>query len=408
MSRWFGGKALAIIFVTVLLDMMGIGIILPVLPSLIANLAGEGISNASMIGGWLFMAYSATQFLCGPMIGNLSDAYGRRPVLLLSILGLGVDYLVTAFAPTIGWLFVGRLLAGLCGASYTTASAYVADVTPPQDRAKAFGMLGAAFGIGFVLGPALGGLLGHFGPRTPFFFASGCSILNFAVAIFVLPESLGRDRRRPFAWRRANPLGAVLSLRRHPLLIRWALAIFLSFVAMAVYPAVLAFATIERYGWDATQIGLSLAFFGIVSALFQGGVVGPAIRVMGERRAALAGLIVSSLTAIGFAFRDRRLDDLRADRPRRISGRGHAGRQRADVPRGRSRRPGRIAGRGREPAGPGVRLRTAADDRDLRDVHRRGGAGAISWRPIPGGCGFVSPGDRVVAAAREAGSTVNG
>ncbi|MCW6508165.1 TCR/Tet family MFS transporter [Lichenifustis flavocetrariae] len=302
MSRWFGGKALAIIFVTVLLDMMGIGIILPVLPSLIANLAGEGISNASMIGGWLFMAYSATQFLCGPMIGNLSDAYGRRPVLLLSILGLGVDYLVTAFAPTIGWLFVGRLLAGLCGASYTTASAYVADVTAPQDRAKAFGMLGAAFGIGFVLGPALGGLLGHFGPRTPFFFASGCSILNFAVAIFVLPESLGRDRRRPFAWRRANPLGAVLSLRRHPLLIRWALAIFLSFVAMAVYPAVLAFATIERYGWDATQIGLSLAFFGIVSALFQGGVVGPAIRVMGERRAALAGLIVAALTAVGFAF----------------------------------------------------------------------------------------------------------
>ena len=155
MLRWSGGRALAIIFVTVLLDMMGIGIIVPVLPSLIARLAGEGISNASVIGGWLFMAYSATQFLCGPMIGNLSDAYGRRPVLLLSILGLGIDYLVTAFAPTVGWLFVGRLLAGLCGASYTTACAYVTDVTPPAERAKAFGLLGAAFGIGLELGPEI-------------------------------------------------------------------------------------------------------------------------------------------------------------------------------------------------------------------------------------------------------------
>lgn len=301
MFRWTGGHALAVIVVTVLLDMMGIGIIVPVLPSLIANLAGEGISNASVIGGWLFMAYSATLFLFGPTIGNLSDAYGRRPVLLLSILGLGLDYLVTAFAPTVGWLFVGRLLAGFCGASYTTASAYVTDKTAPEDRARAFGLLGAGFGIGFVLGPAIGGLLGHFGPRTPFFVAAGCSLLNFAVALFVLPESLSRENRRRFEWRRANPLGAMLALKRHHGLIRWGVAIFLTFLAQAVYPAVWAFATIERYGWTATQIGLSLAFFGVVSAVFQGLVVGPAIRFLGERRAAFASLVTAMVTALGYA-----------------------------------------------------------------------------------------------------------
>lgn len=302
MLRWSGGRALAIIFVTVLLDMMGIGIIVPVLPSLIARLAGEGISNASVIGGWLFMAYSATQFLLGPTIGNLSDAYGRRPVLLVSILGLGIDYLVTAFAPTVGWLFVGRLLAGLCGASYTTACAYVTDVTPPAERARAFGLLGAAFGIGFVLGPVIGGLLGHFEPRMPFFVAAGCSLLNFAVAYFVLPESLPRENRRRFDLTRANPLGAMLVLRTHPHMVRWAAAIFLTFLAQAVYPSVWAFATIERYGWDATEIGLSLAFFGIVSAVFQGLLIGPSIRRMGERRAAFTSLVVAMLTALGYGF----------------------------------------------------------------------------------------------------------
>ena len=298
---WSGDNALLVILFTVFLDMMGIGIIIPVLPSLIANLSHEGMSGASVDGGWLFMAYSATQFLCGPLIGNLSDAHGRRPVLLLSVFGLGVDYLVTAYAPTIGWLFLGRLLAGFCGASYTTASAYVADVTPSEGRAKAFGLIGAAFGIGFVLGPAIGGLLGQFGPRTPFFVAAACSLANFACAYFVLPESLSLENRRPFQLARANPLGAVLQLRRHSLLIRWAVAIFLTFLAQAVYPAVWAFAAIERYGWDATSIGLSLAFFGIVSALFQGALVGPSIRLMGERRAALVGLVAALLTALGYA-----------------------------------------------------------------------------------------------------------
>lgn len=302
MPRRPGRNALFVVLLTVLLDMLGIGIIVPVIPALIESLAGKGISNASVIGGWLFMVYSAMQFLWGPVIGNLSDAYGRRPVLLLSILGLGLDYLVTAFAPSIAWLFVGRLLGGLCGASYTTASAYVADITAPEERAKAFGMIGAAFGIGFVLGPGIGGLLGQYGPKMPFFVAAGFSLLNFVYALVVLPESLPPERRRPFQLLRANPLGAVLALRRRRTMIRWAIAIFVTFLAQAVYPAVWAFAAIARYGWDAKSIGLSLAFYGAVSALFQGVLVGPAIRLMGERRAALVGMIVGVLAAAGYAW----------------------------------------------------------------------------------------------------------
>ncbi len=302
MPRRPGRNALFVVLITVLLDMLGIGIIVPVIPKLIETLSGEGISSASVIGGWLFMVYSAMQFLWGPVIGNLSDAYGRRPVLLLSVFGLGIDYLITAFAPTVAWLFVGRLLAGLCGASYTTASAYVADITAPEERAKAFGMIGAAFGAGFVLGPGIGGLLGQFGPKTPFFVASGFSLLNFIYAYFVLPESLPPESRRPFALLRANPLGAVLSLRRRPKLIRWAAAIFITFLAQAVYPAVWAFAAIARYGWGEASIGLSLAFYGGVSALCQSTLVAPAIRLLGERRAALVGLAVGVLAAAGYAW----------------------------------------------------------------------------------------------------------
>ena len=302
MPRRPRGSALLAVLVTVFLDMLGIGIILPVLPSLIESLSGRGISNASVIGGWLFMVYSAMQFLWGPVIGNLSDAYGRRPVLLLSIFGLGADYLMTAFAPSIAWLFFARLIGGLCGASYTTASAYVADITEPEDRAKAFGRIGAAFGIGFVLGPGIGGLLGQFSPKMPFYVACGFSLLNFIYAFVVLPESLPPESRRPFVFARANPLGAILALRHHRLLIRWSITIFVTFLAQAVYPSVWAFAAIERYGWNEASIGLSLAFFGIVSALFQGVLVGPAIRLMGERRAALVGMGIGVLTAAGYAF----------------------------------------------------------------------------------------------------------
>ncbi len=295
-------NALLVVLASVLIDMVGIGIIVPVLPDMIRAIAGSDISEASVIGGWLFVAYSIMQFCFGPVIGSLSDAYGRRPVLLASILGLGVDYIVTAFAPSIGWLFMGRIVAGICGASYTTANAYVADITAPEDRARAFGLIGAAFGIGFILGPAIGGLLGHFGHAVPFLAAAACSLINFAFGYFVLPESLARDQRRPFRLSRANPFGAMRVLRKQPVLTRWASVLLLFFLAQAVYVSVWAYAAIARYGWNEAQIGISLALVGITSALVQGVLVAPVIRRIGERRAALASLLIAFLSAVGYTL----------------------------------------------------------------------------------------------------------
>ncbi len=294
-------RALAVILLSVLLDMMGIGIVVPVLPEMIRAIGHTDLSQASIVGGWLFVAYSAMQFLAGPLVGNLSDAYGRRPVLLVSILGLGLDYVVTAYAPTIAWLFLGRTVAGLCGASYTTANAYVTDITAPEHRARAFGYIGAAFGIGFVLGPAVGGLLGQYGAQVPFLAAAALSLVNFAFGLIALPESLPRDSRRRLRWRRANPFGAILTLKRHPVLLRWAASLVLFFLAQSVYVSVWAFAAIARYGWTEKQIGLSLALVGVSAAVVQGALVGPIIRHIGEWRAAVLGLAVACLSAVGFA-----------------------------------------------------------------------------------------------------------
>jgi DHA1 family tetracycline resistance protein-like MFS transporter len=295
-------KALAVVLFSVLLDMVGIGIVVPVLPDMIRAIAGSDISRASVISGWLFVAYSAMQFVCGPAVGNLSDAFGRRPVLLLSILGLGIDYIVTAFAPSIAWLFVGRLLAGMCGASYTTANAYIADITPPEGRARAFGLIGAAFGIGFILGPAIGGLLGQFGHRVPFLAAAACSLLNFAFGFVALPESLAVEQRRPFRFSRASPFGAMAALRRQRNLTRWALVLLLYFLAQAVYVSVWAYSAIARYDWSEAEIGISLALVGISSALVQGLMVAPIIRRIGERQAAVIGFFVACLSAVGYAL----------------------------------------------------------------------------------------------------------
>ncbi len=296
-----GSHALAFVLVTVLIDMIGIGIILPVLPAMIGSLAGVQVSGASTIGGWLMVSYAAMQFLCGPLLGNLSDAYGRRPVLLLSVAGLGIDYALTAFAPSIAWLFVGRLVAGLFGASYSTANAYIADITAPAERGKAFGMIGAAFGVGFVIGPAIGGLLGEFGPRVPFLFAAGLSLLNLAYGWLVLPETLPPERRRPFSLSRANPAGALVALSRHPVVLSFAAVLVLHFLATSAYPAVWAYYTIERYGWTEWQVGLSLATYGIVTAVVQGGLVGPLIRRFGEWRAAVIALSVEAGVAFAYA-----------------------------------------------------------------------------------------------------------
>jgi DHA1 family tetracycline resistance protein-like MFS transporter len=302
MDRRPGKHAMMFVLITVLIDMIGIGIILPVLPGLIGEIAHADVSAASIVGGWLFVAYSLMQFLCGPLVGNLSDAYGRRPILLMSIAGLAFDNLLTAFAPTIGWLFVGRLIGGICGASYSTANAYIADITEPAERAKAFGLVGAAFGIGFIIGPALGGFLGEFGHRVPFFAAAALSFANLIYGWYVLPETLPPEKHRPFELKRANPLGALIAFRKHPMLLAFGAVILLHFLATNVYPAVWAYYTIYRYGWSEWEVGLSLAFFGAITAIVQGGLVGPIIKRVGEGGAALLGLATDVLVTLAYAF----------------------------------------------------------------------------------------------------------
>jgi MFS transporter, DHA1 family, tetracycline resistance protein len=294
--------AVIFVFVTVFIDMVGFGLIMPVLPRLIEDVSGSDLASASMWGGWLFFAYGGMQFLFGPAIGNLSDAHGRRPVLLLSVFGLFVDYLLTAFAPTMLWLFVGRIFAGICGASYTTANAYLADITKPDERAKVFGMMGAAFGLGFIIGPAIGGLLGEFGPRVPFFVAAGLSFVNVAYGYFVLPETLAPENRRPFQWKRANPLGALKVFRAYHGVLPLAAVMFLYFFATAVYPAIWAFWGIAAYGWTEATVGLTLAAFGLVTAIIQGGLTGPTVKWLGEWNTAVFGLVMALVAVIGYGL----------------------------------------------------------------------------------------------------------
>ena len=242
---------LAIIFVitTVFLDMVGIGLIFPVLPKIVETVGHTDLASATLISGWLFFAYVGMQFVCGPLVGNLSDTFGRRPLLLISVFGLGVDYLLTAFAPNLWWLFVGRIFAGICGASYTTANAYLADITKPEDRARIYGYVGASYGLGFIIGPAIGGFLGEYGPRVPFFAAAAISILNFAFGYFVLPETLKPDMRRPFSLARSNPIGTFKVFLTYPQVIPLSIVMFFYYFATSVYPAIWPFWGIARFGW---------------------------------------------------------------------------------------------------------------------------------------------------------------
>jgi MFS transporter, DHA1 family, tetracycline resistance protein len=294
--------AVTFVMLTVLLDMMGFGLIMPVLPDLIEEVGDMNLADASLIGGWMFAAFSITQFAFSPLMGNLSDRYGRRPLLLLAVFGLGVDYLFSAFAPSIFWLFVGRAVAGLCGSSFVIANAYIADVTAPEDRAKAFGLMGAAFGIGFVLGPALGGLLGEFGPRVPFFAAAGISTLNFIYGYVVLPETLPVEKRRAFEWHRANPFGTFAVFRKYSGVLPMCGVLGVYFFASAVYPAIWPFWGMAKFEWSVSTVGLSLAAFGIITAAFQGGLAGPAVARFGEYRVALIGMISAVLAAVGYGF----------------------------------------------------------------------------------------------------------
>lgn len=287
--------AFAFVWVTVLIDMIGLGLIIPVVPAVLRDLTNADPARASVYGGWLFFASAAMQFFCAPVIGALSDAIGRRPVLLVAVLGLGVDYALTAFSPTLTWLFFGRVVAGIFGASYTTANAFVADVTPPEERGKAFGMLGAAFGVGFVVGPAIGGLLGDFGPRVPFFVAAGLSLANFVYGLVFVPETHPRERRTPMNLRKAHPFSAIVHTPGSQHVRTLALALFVLFLGGAVYPAIWAFWTTAEFGWSPRMIGISLAAYGISNTICQALLVGVLTKKLGERNASLVALVLNVL-----------------------------------------------------------------------------------------------------------------
>jgi len=291
--------AIVFIFVTVVLDMLALGMILPVLPKLVVTFMGGNTARAAGIYALFSSVWSLMQFLFAPLLGALSDRFGRRPVVLISNFGLGLDYILMALAPTVGWLFVGRVISGITAASFSTAGAYIADVTPPEKRAAGFGLVGAAFGLGFVLGPALGGVLGGMGPRLPFWVAAGLSLLNATYGLFILPESLPPERRGGFSWRRANPLGSLNLLRSHPELLGLATVIFLAAVAHEVLPSTFVLYAIHRYAWDARTIGLTLAGVGVCSMIVSGGLVRPIVAHFGDRNALLTGLLFG---AAGFAI----------------------------------------------------------------------------------------------------------
>ncbi|RHW17668.1 MFS transporter [Sphingomonas gilva] len=294
--------AVAFILVTAMLDVMAMGIVIPVLPALIEEFAGSAAS-AGVWNGTLVALWAAMQFLFSPVIGSLSDRYGRRPVILISTLGLAADWVLMALAPNLWWLAVGRILGGITSSSFTAVYAYMADITPPEGRARAYGLIGAAFGLGFVAGPALGGVLGEFDARLPFWVAAGMSGIAFLYGLVVLPESLPADRRMAFSWRRANPLGALKLLRSHPELTGLASVNFLLYFAHHVFSAVYVLYAGHRYGIGSFEVGLMLAAAGLLDMAVQGALVGPASKRLGDRRTMLVGLVggAGGLLAMGIA-----------------------------------------------------------------------------------------------------------
>lgn len=294
--------AIGFIFITMLIDITGWGIIIPVIPKLIKELINGDISEAAKIGGWLTFAYSITQFVFAPLIGSLSDKYGRRPIILISLLGFSLDYLFLSVAPTIEWLFVGRIIAGVTGASITTASAYIADVSTPENRAKNFGLIGAAFGLGFIIGPVMGGLLGQYGSRVPFYAAAVLCMINFLYGYFVLPESLTAENRRAFNWKRANPVGALLSLKKHPKLIGLISSIFILYVASHAVQSNWSFYTIFRFGWDEKMVGISLGIVGLLVGIVQGGLIRVINPVLGNEKSIYVGMALYTFAMFLFAF----------------------------------------------------------------------------------------------------------
>ena len=291
------GAAVAFIFVTILLDMLALGLIMPILPKLVESFVDNDTASAARIFGLFGTAWAVMQFFFSPILGGLSDRFGRRPVVLLSNFGLALDYVLMALAPSLTWLFIGRVISGITSASISTAFAYIADITPAERRAAVFGKVGVAFGAGFILGPAIGGLLGDVDPRLPFWAAAGLSFANTLYGWLILPESLQRDRRAPFRWRNANPLGSLHLLRSDRILAGLSVVNFVAQLAHVVLPSTFVLYATYRYGWDAKTVGLTLAMVGLCAMVVQGAAIGPIVRLFGERRALLLGL---GCGAVGF------------------------------------------------------------------------------------------------------------
>lgn len=302
MSNLQSKKALFFIFITLLIDCIGIGIIIPVMPALIQKLGNVAVSEASTIGGWLSVSYAIMQFIMSPVLGGLSDKFGRRPILLLSLLGLGIDFIFLYFAPTLAWLFVGRIIAGICGASFTTATAFISDISTKENRAQNFGMIGAAFGLGFIIGPALGSVFSTFGVRIPFLIAALFSLINFIYGYFVLPESLSKENRRNFDWKRANPVGSLLHLKKYPAIIGLMLAYTLTYIAGHAMQSTWTFITIEKFNWNEKTIGYSISFIGLAVAIVQGGLIKKITAKFGSKNSVYIGLGFQIVGFLLFAF----------------------------------------------------------------------------------------------------------
>lgn len=294
--------ALGFIFVTVLIDIIGIGLIIPIVPDLIRELTNKTISEAAFIGSLLTATYAVMQFLFAPILGALSDRFGRRPVLLVALLGLGLDYLVIVFAPSLAWLFLARMISGICGSSITVANAYIADISMPEERARNFGMIGAAFGMGFIIGPAVGGFLGEIGTRVPFLVAAVLSLLNWIYGYFAIPESLGEENRRPFEWKRANPVGTLSNIFKYKMLIGLVVCLFLIYIAAFSIQGNWSFYTAEKFGWTPRDIGFSLTLVGIMVALVQGLLLGRIVKRFGEVKTLYAGLFFNLIGLLSFAL----------------------------------------------------------------------------------------------------------
>ena len=306
MAKKAGKSAFFFIFVTILLNMIGFGVIMPVMPKLIMEVTGEGVAHAAQWGGYLSVVYAIMQFFMMPVVGGLSDRFGRRPVMLTSLAAYSFDFFIMAIAPTIGMILVARILAGAFAATFSTANAFIADISPPEKRAANFGLVGAAFGVGFIIGPGIGGFLGeHFGPRAPFYFVAAIGALNFLFGLIAMPETLAPEDRRKFEWRRANAFGSFKQFSKYPIMLPIAAVLFFAQMAHWTYPSIWSYYAIEKFSWSEAMIGASLMYMGLTSGLVQGGLTRVAIPRLGERKAALTGMCVTAAAYLCFALADK-------------------------------------------------------------------------------------------------------